>query len=108
MGSRHCDDGADNGTEFREANERIVMALDDFHGNDYHGILEIMCECALGDCRSMLQLMRPEYANVRSDPAWFVVIPKHVRPKRDRILQEHSHYWIIDRPGPVNASEMEG
>jgi hypothetical protein len=84
-----------NESAFREANEGVRRAVDEFQGNGHD--YEIMCECALTECEDMFELSRAEYEHVRSNARWFAVLPEHALPGAERTVEHHGHYWIIEK-----------
>src|SRR5688572_28742682 len=91
---------AANEARFRAANERVTEATRAFD----EGAAEyaLMCECALTECQDMLEISRPDYEQVRSNPRWFAVLPAHVMPPAiERVLEAHSHYWIVEKIAAV-------
>jgi hypothetical protein len=60
---------------FREANAKIAERRDALDAGGLR--TPFLCECEDERCTAIVRLSRDEYARVRSDPAWFVVVPGH-------------------------------
>lgn len=86
---------ATNESRFRDMNEQVRRAVDQFEQDGDH--YSMMCECALTECADMIELERPEYAHVRSNDAWFVVKPDHVLPAAEVAVEANDRYWIIEK-----------
>jgi hypothetical protein len=78
----------------REVNERI-QALDTRPPT----IFEIfICECCLVPCTATVSLTIEEYEAVRSHPARFVVVPGHVNPVVERVVDAaEGRYEVIEK-----------
>ncbi|MCW2961805.1 MAG: hypothetical protein JWM25_629 [Thermoleophilia bacterium] len=79
---------------FRAMNERIRSQVDGFDGavDTY----SLMCECALVNCQDMLELSRGDYDRVRSVISWFVVLPDHMIPPAEKVVEQNERFWIIE------------
>jgi hypothetical protein len=56
------------------------------------------CECGTDGCRERLRLAGPEYEAIRSDPRHFGVLPGHVIPDLETVVEEHEGYLVIEKP----------
>jgi hypothetical protein len=89
---------ARNQSLYRDVNERIQdlnEAFDDvlsFTG-------EWVCECADETCTSPLELTLAEYEAVRSHPNQFAVLPGHVFPDVERVVEENDRYVVVSKLG---------
>jgi hypothetical protein len=57
------------------------------------------CECWQADCGARLRLSGSEWRKVRSLPNRFAVAPGHVSADIETVIEEHTHFWIIDKQG---------
>jgi hypothetical protein len=89
---------ATNESRIRTANEQNRERVDGFRGDD-DGDLEIMCECALDTCESMLHVTRATYERVRAHDTWFLVAPEHIEPGFERLVEQLDSAWILEKLG---------
>jgi hypothetical protein len=83
---------------FRIANERMAR-WDERHSE---GTSEpYLCECASQPCRERISLTREQYEAVRSDVKRFVVVPGHVIPDVETVVQSSESYEVIEKPGAL-------
>jgi hypothetical protein len=64
-----------NELRFRDANAKIARRRDGLDAGDR--LTPFICECEDEQCTAIVRLSGDEYTRVRSDPAWFVVVPGH-------------------------------
>jgi hypothetical protein len=43
----------------------------------------------------MLEVPRSHYVRVRARSNWFVVLPSHVVPEVEQVVEEHDGFWIL-------------
>ena len=60
-----------------------------------------MCECASRPCRKRIPLTREQYEAVRSDPRRFLVVPGHVLPDLETVVQTFPAYQVIEKPSAL-------
>jgi hypothetical protein len=53
------------------------------------------CECTDPSCFHRVWLTAPEYEAVRADTARFVVLPTHVLPELEWIVEAHERYAVV-------------
>jgi uncharacterized protein (DUF1499 family) len=83
---------------FRVANERMAR-WDERHADGAEEMY--LCECAAQPCRERIRLSRDEYESVRSDPRRFVVVPGHVIPELETVVQSSPGYEVIEKPSAL-------
>ena len=68
---------------------------------------QILCECGDTDCTEQLAIAPPQYEQVRSDPALFIVARGHIAPDVEGVTADRGAYQIVrKRPGaPENIAE---
>jgi len=83
---------------FREVNERIreIGQRLQNHGGSPEPI-SFMCECASTDCTDRIELRLEDYARVRSDPSWFVVVPGHELTRYERVVEQQPGFTIVEK-----------
>lgn len=66
---------AENEVIFRDANEQIEGRADEL---DFSAPVPFLCECGDRGCHEIVRLTREEYAEIRTNPRHFVIVPEHV------------------------------
>ena len=61
--------------------------------------LNFLCECADTDCDTYIELSRSEYEAVRQNPIHFFVLPDHVFPEVETIVDDRGGYVIVEKFG---------
>jgi hypothetical protein len=84
---------ARNQALMREVNERIAEV------SDAVGELEFLCECADLTCQGALDMSMLEYESIRSSPVRFPVLPGHVVPDVERVVEENERYAVVEKVG---------
>ena len=87
---------ARNESLFRSLNERLEQVR---QGVADEEPTEYFCECAQRNCATMVALSPAEYEHVRSAGDRVLVIPEHLVPDVEQVLEEHSTYWIVEKLG---------
>jgi hypothetical protein len=85
---------ARNQTLYREINEKIE-SLNASFGETTEGGSSWLCECADPACAEPLQMTLAEYEALRADPNRFAVLPGHVYPAVEHIVEEHERYVVV-------------
>lgn len=83
---------------FRIANERMAR-WEERHGSRAEELY--MCECASRPCRERIPLTREQYEDVRSDVRHFLVVPGHVLPDLETVVQSFPTYQVIEKPSAL-------
>ncbi len=87
-----------NEVVFREVNERLRELGESF--SLVSELAEFVCECGNSGCTERVQMPLSDYAHIRSDPKWFVVVSGHEEPDYERVLSENEFYTIVEKlPG---------
>ena len=87
---------ARNESLFRSFNERLEQVRQGVSDDEP---TEYFCECAQRSCATMVALSPQEYEHVRSAGDRFLVIPEHMVPDVEQVLEKHSTYWIVEKLG---------
>ena len=88
---------AQNEAFFRSVNERIkTITTRPAFGE---GSSEYVCECSNTDCTFHIELSVDEYEAVRSNGAWFAIVPHHALPEIEDVVEKHDGYWVVSKRG---------
>ena len=88
---------AKNETMFRDINERLEHGLKQVrHGPE---LQRFVCECGYRDCEEMVSLTFEEYESVRNDSRHFAVVPGHVFPETERVVESHDRFQVVEKVG---------
>lgn len=98
---------ARNEALFREVNEKIAWL------EQRHGITApepvFICECADDSCTEHLSVDPETYKRVRTHPRRFLVLPGHVHPELERVVETHPDYLIVEKTGAAGeVAEQAG
>jgi hypothetical protein len=61
--------------------------------------LDFLCECADPDCDTYIGLTQGEYEAIRQNPTRFFVLPDHVFPEVETIVDDRGRYVIVEKFG---------
>ena len=87
---------ARNQSLFRTVNERVEKVADQFVVSAPLGFI---CECAIPDCGKTIELTRDEYEEIRLDGTHFFVLPDHVFPEVEIVVDDRERYVIVAKVG---------
>jgi hypothetical protein len=85
---------ARNEALFRQVNERVRDVSQVFATLDPSPV-DFICECGNEECTEPIALSLGEYEAVRADPAHFFVVPDHVIPEVERVVESHASYVVV-------------
>jgi hypothetical protein len=86
-----------NQTLFREVNERLEGMAEAFQ--EVTNTATFACECADLACVEQIQMSRDEYEAVRTDPNQFAVLPGHVYPDVENVIDENGRFAVVAKIG---------
>ena len=91
-----ADQVARNDAIYRDANERIKRAAEDY---DVSGPLPFICECADPECRSVVLLTMSEYEEIRAHPTHFLNLPGHAEGAREHaeLVRKAGGYIVVEK-----------
>ncbi len=95
---------ARNEVRFRDINERLegdLVAL------KIPGVQEFVCECGDSECAELVLLTLDEYEHVRRDPRWFAVVPGHVFPAVEKVLERHDRFELLEKLGSTTQIAID-
>lgn len=81
---------------FREVNERIAEASARLESDE----LEIVCECADGECVERLPTTVDEYERVRANGKRFLVAPGHENRSFEQVVRRRGPYRVVEKIKP--------
>jgi hypothetical protein len=89
---------ARNEALFREVNERIeLLSADLADESEQEASFEVVCECGRDDCTELIEVTRPQYESVRSDPRRFIVRPGHEHTDIERVVERNSGFLVVEK-----------
>jgi hypothetical protein len=94
--SRSADRAAKNEELFREVNSNIARLEEGF---GHKGTLELFCECERMVCHHTLEIDPAAYAEARSDPLRFFVVPGHEDPQIEQVVLRKPTYLVVEKLG---------
>jgi hypothetical protein len=89
---------AENEATFRDANEQIqARALE----LEFPTPVPFLCECGEPDCHEIVSLSLDAYAEVRSEPAHFLVAPGHEDEagSGSRVVAARDGHFVVEKVG---------
>jgi hypothetical protein len=89
---------ARNQSLFRSVNEKSSERNHAFAAVT-EGTYSISCECADAHCLERVTIAEQEYAQVRRYPRRFAVLPGHVYPEVEKVVDEFSAYVVVEKLG---------
>jgi hypothetical protein len=101
---------ARNEALYRELNERIRQVEEHLSARgvaDQPELGEYFCECGFDACMEKIHLTAEEYETVRSRPTRFAILPAHLIPDAERVLEQNSRYAMIEKLGEERELVVE-
>lgn len=97
MGERLEERIARNNQIFREANEKIRAAADEYNAPIER--IPFLCECPTPDCRELVPLTLSEYEGVRADPTHFLTVTGHEGAEKPlgKVVSREDGYVIVEK-----------
>jgi hypothetical protein len=99
---------ARNDSTFREANEQIRVAAEEYGVGD---ALPFICECADPRCTEIVRIGVAEYEAVRQSPTHFINAPGHDRAGGPyaRVVESRDGYDVVEKLGEAAeiATELD-
>jgi hypothetical protein len=95
---------AENESLFRAANERIA----DWEERARQDASELyFCECADSRCDQKVKLRVSDYERVRGESDRFFVVPGHVVPDVETVVESHESWVVIEKAADVEEIVQE-
>ncbi|HWT22078.1 MAG TPA: hypothetical protein VN213_01090 [Solirubrobacteraceae bacterium] len=86
---------AANQALFRAINERVAAFPENREAPEAEPLM-FYCECGDADCFERVRLTRAEYEAIREDAAHFAVIPGHVFPGAEHVVEAFERYTVVE------------
>ena len=88
---------------YREVNERIAELGKSAQVWSADGLVGFVCECGVaGGCGERVEMTATEYERVRAQDDRFALVPAHVTPELEHVVESHDRYVIVDK---ISAAE---
>jgi hypothetical protein len=87
---------ARNEEVFREVNERIEEGAEQ---HEVTAALPFHCECGSGGCVETIEIPPSRYEAIVRERYHFVVLPDHVEPRIERIVETESDFVVVEKIG---------
>ena len=85
-----------NQSLFRAVNEEVErISIDEGAASP----TRFVCECANPDCSGEIPLEVGEYEAIRESPTHFLVLPDHVFPEVEDVIDDRGDYLIVEKQG---------
>lgn len=84
-----------NEAVFRQVNDRLDELNRGFATITEN--VDLVCECGDLDCTDRIVMTSDEYEELRSDPTRFAVIPDHVFPDTEDLIEDRGHYQVVEK-----------
>ena len=62
--------------------------------------MELICECSHNDCTERVHVSAADYARVREDDQWFLVVDAHVVDEIERRVSTAGDATVVEKIGP--------
>jgi hypothetical protein len=97
---------AANESAFREVNEAIRSGR---WPGEPAARVPFRCECGTLGCNLMVEMSVAEYEEIRGDGRRFLVLPDHVVPETEEVLEDRGAYLVVEKRGEAGrlAEEMD-
>jgi hypothetical protein len=70
--------------------------------------IPVACECGDPFCYDALPLTAAEFAAVHARPGRYVVLPRHVMPDYERVVERAGAYWVVEKRSPAEGGLLGG
>jgi hypothetical protein len=80
---------------FRAINEELRIATRPQEPETF----TIACECADPACVETLDVAVEQYAQIRTVPTHFIVLPGHIYPEIERVIVDDARFQIVEKVG---------
>lgn len=84
-----------NEETFREINQRLEADLRKVRGNP--DLQEFVCECGDRECGQLIRLSFDEFRAIRADERHFAVVPGHVFPDVERVVDGNERFDVVEK-----------
>lgn len=85
-----------NEAAFKAHNDRRLLV----EPADQDEPFPLVCECGDADCWNAVWVTIVEAEAAHAAPERYVVLPRHVMPDYEAVVERHERYWIVEKhPG---------
>jgi hypothetical protein len=67
--------------------------------HDVNSSMPLHCECAQPGCIEKIDLEPQTYEPILAERYRFIVVPAHVQPGIERVLEEHEAFVVVEKVG---------
>jgi hypothetical protein len=85
---------ATNESAFRDVNEGIARGQ---WPGEQDALASFRCECARLGCTDLIDLTPRSYAEVRTHPRRFVVLPGHETSDVEKVIERRDGYLVVEK-----------
>lgn len=71
------------------------------------GPLPFICECASVECTEAVELTLEDYRRVRRNPRWFIVVPGHVAPDIELVVESAEAVVVVEKQNDAGGAAEE-
>jgi len=86
-----------NESLFRDVNERLERRAIAKLPDDQR--FEVLCECDREECTERIMISFASYETVRTRPRAFIVVPGHIDPTCEHLVDDHGTYTVVEKFG---------
>jgi predicted ThiF/HesA family dinucleotide-utilizing enzyme len=90
-----------NEATFRKVNEGMEA------GQEPEGMLAFFCECGRLGCNKLIELTRPEYEQVRSNPRRFAILDGHQIEEVEDVVDRTERFIVVEKRGKPESEIVE-
>jgi hypothetical protein len=95
---------AANESAFREVNEAIKSGR---WPGEPTAQVAFRCECGTLGCNLMVEMSSGEYEEIRGHGRRFLVLPNHVIPETEEVVEDHGAYLVVEKRGEAGRLAEE-
>ena len=59
--------------------------------------IDFVCECVDESCSLPITASREEYEAVRTSPERFLVLPEHLSPGSEVVVERTERFWVVEK-----------
>jgi maleate cis-trans isomerase len=85
---------------FREVNERVAEAAQQFVADESQGPINFSCECGSAACTKQIAMTVTEYETVRAKGTRFAVVRGHEILEIEHVVERHPNYLVVEKLDP--------
>ncbi len=64
-----------------------------------------ICECADTACWGVMELSADEFEDAHDTDDHYSVLPGHVMPEFETVVEQHDHYWVVEKFTPEEVEQ---